>query len=268
MFIRSLQNPFLRSPEGDDTGGGGSGNDMEAMIRAAVERATSGLSQKNAELLNELKGERQRRTALESEIAQIGDTGDIAKAREIMEMMQQDTDLAMIARGGKPAFEEVLTRRTKSIITEERNKVEAATQALRAAEEQAAAAVNRWRSERLSNAVATAVAKAGAIPAAAEFLHMKAGSMFELDDESGTPRLRAELAKEAIDRNGNPLTLDTWVESARDTHPFFFGLPSGGGAGGNSRSADGKEPLRIDGRDSKAISNNLEAIAKGSVVLN
>jgi len=265
MFIRSLTNPIFRSPEGND--GGDGGGDMEAMVKAAVERATAGLVQKNAELLNEVKAERQRRAQLEGEIAKIGDTGDIAKAREIMEMMQQDTDLAMIAKGGKPAFEEVLNRRTKSIITEERNKVEQAIAASKAAEEQAAKAMNRWRTERLNNAVSNAVAKARALPEAAEFLHMKAGTMFELDDESGIPRLRGDLAKDAIDRNGNPLTLDTWVESIRDTHPFFFGLPSGGGAGGNSRGEGGKEPTRIDSRDPRAISNNLEAIAKGTVVL-
>lgn len=266
MFIRSLQNSILRSPEGDE--GGGSGTDLDAAIRAAVEKATSGLVAKNTELLNELKGERTKRTTLESQVAQIGDTGDIAKAREIMERMQADTDLSMIANGGKAAFEEVLNRRTKGIISEERAKVEAAAKAAQEAEARAESAIGRWRAERLSNAVAGAVAKARAIPEAAEFIHMKANTLFELDDEAGQPRLRPDLAKEAIDRNGNPLTLETWVDSIRDTHPFFFGLPSGGGANGNASRNGDKAPMRIDANDSRAISNSLEDIAKGKVVLN
>jgi hypothetical protein len=265
MFIRSLINPALRYPE-DDGGGSGSG-DLDAAVRAAVEKATNGLVAKNQELLNEIKAERSKRSSLEQQIAQIGDTGDIAKAREIMERMQADADLQMIANGGKPAFEEVLNRRTKGIITEERQKVEAAQMAVKTAEERATAALQRWRSERMDNEVARVVGKARALPEATEFIKMKAASMFEFDDESNSVRLRPDLAKDAIDRNGNPLTLDTWVESLRDTNSFFFGLPSGGGAGGNSKNGGDRAPTRIDANDSKAISNNLEAIAKGTVVL-
>ena len=264
MLIRSLINPALRSPEGDD----GSGGDLDTLIRAAVEKATSGLAAKNSELLNEIKSERTKRTSLEQQIHEIGDTGDIAKAREVMERMQSDTDLQMIANGGKAAFEEVLNRRTKGIITEERSKVEAATAAAKAAEEREKIAQNRWRSERMDNEVARVVAKARALPEAIEFIKMKATTMFHLDDETNAVALRGELTKDAIDRNGNPLTLDTWVESLRDTNSFFFGLPSGGGAGGNGKGGGDRAPTRIDASDAKAISSNLEAIAAGKVVLN
>lgn len=265
MFIRALQNNMLRAPEGDD--GGGS---MEDMVKAAVEKATAGLAAKNAELLNEVKNERTKRTTLEQQITNLGDTSDLTKMREVMERMQQDADLKLIADGGKPAFEEVLTRRTKSVIAEERSKVEAAERAAKEYEARANDAMNRWRSERMNSAVSHAVAKAKALPEAAEYINMKASQMFELDDELGAPRLRESVkgTDQSIDRNGNPITLDTWVESLRDSQPFFFGIAAGGGGGGgNSQGGNGRAPVAIPKNDPRAISSNLEAIAKGTAVL-
>jgi hypothetical protein len=263
MFIRALQNPMLRA-EGD-----GSGGDMEAMIKAAVESATAGLAAKNAELLNEVKAERNKRNTLEQQISSLGDTSDLSKMREVMERMQQDADLKLIAEGGKPAFEEVLTRRTKTVIAEERGKVEQAQRAAQEAEAKANDAMNRWRSERMNSAVANAVAKAKALPDAAEYINMKASQLFELDDEVGAPRLRENVkgTDQSIDRNGNPLTLDTWVESLRDSQPFFFGIAAGGGGGGGTNQNNGRAPVAIPKNDPRAVSSNLEAIAKGTAVL-
>jgi hypothetical protein len=260
MFIRSLQNQMNYNAEG-----GGGAPDIAALVAAEVVKATQGLKSKNDELLNEVKAEREKRKAYEVQIQSMGNQEDNNKARELMERMQADADLRMIVEGGKAAFEDVLTRRTKSVVGAERAAKEAAERAAQDAAARAEAAQNRWRSERLNFEVTSAVSKAKALPEAAEYIRIKAEQMFVLDDESGKPALREGV--DVIDRSGNPHTLDTWVESLRDTNPFFFGIPSGGGAGGGNGRGGDRAPVRINATDAKAISGNLEAIASGKAVV-
>ena len=260
MFIRSLQNQMNYNAEG-----GGGGPDIAALVAAEVVKATQGLKSKNDELLNEVKAEREKRKAYEAQIQSMGSQEDNNKARDLMERMQADADLRMIVEGGKAAFEDVLTRRTKSVVGAERAAKEAAERAAQDAAARAEAAQNRWRSERLNYEVTSAVSKAKALPEAAEYIRIKAEQMFVLDDESGKPALREGV--DVIDRSGNPHTLDTWVESLRDTNPFFFGIPSGGGAGGGNARGGDRAPVRINATDAKAISGNLEAIASGKAVV-
>lgn len=263
MTIFALRNHINYNAE-DGSGGGGSGPDIAALVAAEVQKATQGLKSKNDELLNEVKTERQKRQEIENQIRNMGSQDDIAKARDLMERMQADADLRMIVEGGKAAFEDVLTRRTKSVVAAERAAKEAAERAAQEAAARAEAAQNRWRSERLNYEVTSAVSKAKALPEAAEYIRIKAEQMFVLDDESGKPRLREGV--EAIDRTGNMHTLDSWVDSLRDSNPFFFGMPSGGGAGGGG-GGNGRSPVKINSTDAKAISGNLEAIAAGKAVL-
>ncbi len=260
MFIRSLQNQMNYNAEG-----GGGAPDIAALVAAEVVKATQGLKSKNDELLNEVKAEREKRKAYEIQIQSMGNQEDNNKARELMERMQADADLRMIVEGGKAAFEDVLTRRTKSVVGAERAAKEAAERAAQEAAARADAAQNRWRSERLNFEVTSAVSKAKALPEAAEYIRIKAEQMFHLDDETGKPALREGV--DVIDRSGNPHTLDTWVESLRDTNPFFFGIPSGGGAGGGNGRGGDRAPVRINATDAKAISGNLEAIASGKAVV-
>ena len=260
MFIRSLQNQMNYNAEG-----GGGAPDIAALVAAEVVKATQGLKSKNDELLNEVKAEREKRKAYEAQIQSMGSQEDNNKARDLMERMQADADLRMIVEGGKAAFEDVLTRRTKSVVGAERAAKEAAERAAQDAAARAETAQNRWRSERLNFEVTSAVSKAKALPEAAEYIRIKAEQMFVLDDESGKPVLREGV--DVIDRSGNPHTLDTWVESLRDTNPFFFGIPSGGGAGGGNGRGGDRAPVRINATDAKAISGNLEAIASGKAVV-
>lgn len=262
MLIRSLHNPMNYNA---DDGGSGGGPDIAALVAAEVQKATQGLKAKNDELLNEVKTERQKRQEYENQIRNMGSQDDITKARELMERMQADADLRMIVEGGKAAFEDVLTRRTKSVVSAERAAKEAAERAAQEAAARAEAAHIRWRSERLNYEVTSALSKAKALPEAAEYIRIKAEQMFVLDDESGKPRLREGV--DVIDRSGNPHTLDTWVESLRDTNPFFFGMPSGGGAGGGNGRGGDRAPVKINATDAKAISGNLEAIAAGKAVV-
>lgn len=260
MFIRSLQNQMNYNAEG-----GGGAPDIAALVAAEVVKATQGLKSKNDELLNEVKAEREKRKAYEVQIQSMGNQEDNNKARDLMERMQADADLRMIVEGGKAAFEDVLTRRTKSVVGAERAAKEAAERAAQEAAARAEAAQNRWRSERLNFEVTSAVSKAKALPEAAEYIRIKAEQMFHLDDETGKPALREGV--DVIDRSGNPHTLETWVESLRDTNPFFFGIPSGGGAGGGNGRGGDRAPVRINATDAKAISGNLEAIASGKAVV-
>lgn len=257
---------IARNAEGGGDGGGG-GGDMAALIAAEVAKAVGGLKAKNDELLNELKTERQKRQSIEQKIVTLGGEGDIEKARALMEQMQADTDLRMIVEGGKPAFDEVVGKRTKAVIeAEKRAREQAEVQAIEA-QKAREAAMDRWRSERLATSVNGAVMKAKALPEAAEFIQMQAQRYFQIDDETGKEVLR-EGVTDLIDRTGNPHTLETWVESLRDTKPFFFGIPQGGGANGSGAGGNSRGPVRLDPKDTKAISQNLEALATGKAIVN
>jgi hypothetical protein len=268
MLIRSLQNMIARNADGGEGGGAGGGTpDVAALVAAEVAKAVGGLKAKNDELLNEVKAERQKRQAIESKITSLGGEGDIEKARELMNQMQADADLRMIAEGGKTAFDEVVGRRTKSVIEAEKRVREQAEQAAAEAAKRAESAMERWRKERLSTSVSNAVMQAKALPESAEFIQMQAQQYFVIDDETGKEVLREGIT-DLIDRNGNPHTLATWVESLRDTKPFFFGIPQGGGAGGGGGGGSNRGPVRLDSKDAKSLSNNLEAIATGKAIVN
>lgn len=266
MRIRSLMNPITRNADGGEGGGGGNSPDIAALIAAEVAKAVAPISAKKDELLNEVKAERQKRQALEARLTGLGDEGDIEKARELMAQMQADADLRMIAEGGKTAFDEVVGRRTKSVIEAEKRAREAAENAAKEAENRRLAAEDRWRSERLATSVMGAVTKAKALPEAAEYIRMDAERLFVVDDETGAPKFRD--GKEIIDRSGNPHTLETWVESLRDAKPLFFGVPQGGGANGSGAGGNSRGPVKLDGRDPKALSQNIEALARGAAVVN
>ncbi len=255
------------APE-DGSGGGASGAEIAAMIEAAVNKAVTGLSAKNQELLDEAKRAKQTARDLESKLRSLGDEGDIEKARALMEQMQADADLRMIVEGGKTAYEEVINRRTKSVVSRVEQEKIAAENAAKEAAARAEAMQNRWKQERLATAVNSAVGKAKALPEASEYIYMKAAALFEVDDEKGEPRLRADKVNDVIDRQGNPHTLDTFVDSLRDSNPFFFGVPSGGGANGGGTGRGGRnEPMRVNANDAAAVSNNIEAIAAGRAVV-
>lgn len=266
MRIRSLQNMIARNAD-DGSGGGGGAPDVAALIAAEVAKALGPINAKKDELLNEVKNERQKRQELERRLLSLGNEGDIEKARALMEQMQTDADLRMIAEGGKTAFDEVVGKRTKAVIEAEKKAREAAEAAAQEAQRAREAAMDRWRQERLSTAVNTAVMKAKALPDAAEFIQMQAQRYFQIDDETGREVLK-ESATDLIDRSGNPHTLETWVDSLRDTKPFFFGIPQGGGANGSGNGGSNRGPTRLDPTDSKAISQNLEALASGKAVVN
>lgn len=255
------------APEGSE--GGGGTPDIAAMIQAEVSKAVAGLSAKNQELLDEAKKAKQEKRTLEDKLKSLGSETDIEKARALMEQMQADADLRMIVEGGKPAYEEVINRRTKSVVSRVEEEKKAYERQAAEAAARAEAAQNKWRQERLATAVQAATAKAKALPEAAKYIRIEAESLFDIDDEQGVPRLKEGVASErAIDRNGNPLTLETFVESLRDTNPFFFGQPTGGGAnGGGGGKGGGREPVRIDSRNARAVSNSLEDIAAGRAVL-
>jgi hypothetical protein len=264
MFINRY-NRVAFAPEGNESGG----PDIAAMIQAEVSKAVAGLSAKNQELLDEAKRAKSEKRALEDKLKSLGSETDLEKARALMEQMQADADLRMIAEGGKTAYEEVINRRTKSVVTRVEDEKRAYERQAQEAAARAEAAQNRWRQERLATAVQAATTKAKALPEAAKYIKMEAESYFDIDDDQGVPRLKEGVAQErAIDRNGNPLTLDAFVESLRDTNPFFFGQPSGGGAGGSgSAGGRGNEPTRIDSRNTRMVSSRLEDIAAGRVIL-
>jgi hypothetical protein len=263
MTIRSLQNPITRNAEGGDGGGGGT-PDVAALVQAEVAKATAALAAKNQELLGEVKNERSKRTSLEQQLSSLGNAEDINKARELMERMQADADLRMIVEGGKPAFEDVLSRRTKGIVSDAQKQIEESRRAIEEARKHAESIQNRWRQDKLETEVSRAAARAAALPDAAEYIKMKAEQIFHVDDQTGKPVLREGV--ESFDRQGNPHTLETWVESLKDTNPFFFGMPQGGGANGGAGGNSGRAQV-IDAKDSRAVSNSLEAIASGKAVL-
>lgn len=262
MLIRnySLYNSIVRAPEGEG------GPDLEAQIRAAVEAATAPLKAKADELLNEKKQEQARRTELEIKLKSFADVPDLDKAKELYERMMADADLNTVATGGKDALEAVVQRRTKKIIDEERKKVDDAQNTVKQAQLEREEAFNRWRSERLATAANSAMMKFKVLPENTELIQYKVERMFFINDDDGKPHLKEGV--ESIDRHGNPHSLETFVESLKDSNPTLFGYSSGGGSsgGGNGGKGTPRDPVRIDANDRRTVSNSLEDIAAGKVI--
>lgn len=187
--------------------------DIQQLIRSAVEQEVGGLKNKNAELLNELKTERERLRAWD------GLNPD--EVRTLLKQFEQDEDAKAIKDG---RINEVIERRTRAAIEKALTDKQSAEQARLKAEEEAKAYRQRYQTSVVANEVASKVA--GLAPGALQHVQRTVLDWFTVDDTG----VIIPTDKAPIWPKADALRLEGLRDYLLETAPFYFVQAAGGGA--------------------------------------
>jgi len=190
---------------------------VENMIKAAVEEQTTGLKNKNNELLGDMRKLKDSMKAFEGL--------DPVAIKGLLEKIGNDEEAQLIAKG---KIDEVLAKRTQRLNEDWDKKLKAADADKQKLQEVNSKLVKRATSE----AIIKAATKAGAEPTAIDDIILRAQSAGWTINEEG----------EVVAKNGDdvifgkdgktPLSPDEWAESLRETAPHLWPKAQGSGANG------------------------------------
>lgn len=163
--------------------------------------------------------------------------------RSLRDLKRRMEDKELVDAKG---FDEALNKRTAEMKASADNQIRTLTEALKAAEAERDAAIQKHQRATINREISQAAALCGvrgpAVPdllsraEQAGWMLTEKGSVVLRDDEGGTQFV--------IGADGaSPLTPKEWINGhIRDTAPHFFDLPTGGGALGSSGSGSMKNP--------------------------
>lgn len=182
----------------------------------ALDAEVSGLKAKRDELL---ASERKMKDALKQ-----FEGIDPEKTRNLMAQLEQNEEARLIAEG---KLDEVIGARTERMKSSyEKQLAEAQSKA-----EQANSFAEKFKGRVMSDEIRAAAAKAGLIESAVGDAVLRAGTLFQVDDNGNViPR------DGSLDDKGGQLTVETWLESMKDSAPHWFPAPRGSGAPGSAGS--------------------------------
>ncbi len=192
-------------------------------IAAAVEAATTGLKNKNTELLGSL---RNTKTELEGFKTQFEGL-DIEAVKGLLTKVGQDEETKLIAEG---KLDEVITRRTERL----RGDYDKQLAAEKSRADKAEAFAAKYSDKVLADSIRAAAIKAGALPEAAEDIILRARGTFKLSEDGEAI---------ATDRDGEviygkdgktPLSPLEWAESLRETATHLWPRAQGAGPTGDN----------------------------------
>lgn len=223
MFTRKHLIRFCNQENGGDGGSGGGSSispEVQALIAAAVADATTGLKNKNSELLGKLK-----------------ESGDQLKRFEGIDpdavgaMLKRfaDDEEAGLIKAGK--FDDVLNKRTERLRGDFEKKLGAEAERAKKAEAKAAKLADRT----LAGSLRDAAIKAGALPEAMEDIVLRARGTWTLNDDGDAVAVDAD-GEVILGKDGKtPLSPSEWAESLRESAPHLWPRAQGAGAQGSGR---------------------------------
>lgn len=236
---------------GQGSGGGGGGDDLQAQIRAAVEKEVAGLKSKNQELIG------QNKTLKESLSRFDGIDPDAVSA--MLKRFADDEEAGLIKAG---KIDEVLTKRTERMKSEYDKQVKAA----QTESERLKAANARLADRALSEAIMKAASKAGALPEAMEDIVYRAKAAgFRVNADGEVVSMNGDDI--VLGKDGKtPLTAIEWAESLRDNAPHLWPRAQGTGALGSSGNA-GARTMKREAFNALKPAQRAAEMAKGTVVI-
>lgn len=202
--------------------GGTGGKTLQQQIDAAVEAAVSGLKSKNTELLGKLKAANDGLKPFEGI--------DAARARALIDSMDNDEDLKLIGEGKKNLVIEKHTERMRKAHADE---LEAERQAVLAEKARA----DTYRGAVLDNHIRAVCGDLH--KGAVEDALMHARSIFTLDAKGNAVKLDAQGNPE-LGKDGKTLFgPQEWMEMQRDLKPHWFPAAASGSGAGNANGGRG-----------------------------
>lgn len=236
---------------GQGSGGGGGGDDLQAQIRAAVEKEVAGLKSKNQELIGLNK-------TLKENLSRF-DGIDPEAVSAMLKRFADDEEAGLIKAG---KVDEVLNRRTERMKSDHEKQL----QKERAEAERLKAANARLADRALAETIMKAASKAGALPEAMDDIVFRAkASGFRINADGEVVSMTGDEV--VLGKDGkSPLTAFEWADSLRETAPHLWPRAQGTGAlgsGGNNKPS-AKTLTQAKSRDERVAVLNARLAQAGS----
>ena len=224
LFMNMHRKYYSQAGEGDGGGSGGSTTtpEVQALIDKAVNEQVAGLKAKNSELLGTNKGVKEELDSLKNQLGGV----DLNAVKELLSKASMDEESRLIAEG---KLDEVITKRTDRLRTDYDSKLAAETERANKAETYA----NKFRQSVVKGHIIQAAVESGALKEATSDIAFLAQPQFSLDDNGNAVALD-EDGQVIIGKDGKtPLTPKEWIETIRESKPYFWPIASGSGAQGS-----------------------------------
>jgi hypothetical protein len=201
---------------------------LQAKIDAAVEAATSGLKQKNQELLGKVVKAKE----LEKQFEGL----DPVELKKMKDLIDADEDNKLIAEGKKHQVVEKYTERMRA---QHKTELEAKDALVQKQAERA----DRYREAVLDNQIR--IVTNGLHKSAVEDALLHARQIFSLDDKGNAVQLDAEGLPVLGKDGSTPFSPAEWIESQKELKPHWFPSgTSGSGANGTREAGGGASSIK------------------------
>ncbi len=188
---------------------------------AAIEEAVSGLKSNNEKLLNEKK-------KLQEKFKGITDPEEALAA---LQLIHENEDIQLIKEG---KIEEVIAKRTSTLISEHEAQMEELSANLKTLTEESSKYKSLFQTKVIEDTLREAAIKAGVMPEAVSDVLMRGVTVFTLSE---TNEVEARNEKgELLKKGGIVVNPNNWVEGLKETHPYYWpptvsaGISGAGGA--------------------------------------
>ncbi|EMF0919314.1 hypothetical protein KDV41_09470 [Providencia stuartii] len=203
--------------------------EIQAAIKAAVDEQVEGLKAKRDELLGANKDLKSELEMLKGQL----DGVDLKAVKELLAKATMDEESRLIAEG---KLDEVIQKRTERLRDDYDSKLAAEKERADRAENYA----NKFRQSVVRSHIMQAAVESGVLKEATGDIAFLAQSQFTLDDNGNAVALD-EHGEVIIGKDGKtPLTPKEWVETIRETKPYFWPVAHGSGAQGSGYSGGKK----------------------------
>jgi hypothetical protein len=175
-----------------------------------IEEATSGLKNKNQELLNEKK-------KIQDTLKNFDDI-DPKKAKEALEFLETNTEAQMIKEG---KIDELLEKRTSNLKSEYETQLEEVSQKLDDASKQKQTFESLYKNKMIEDGLRDAALQAKVRPEAIDDIILRGSREFALG-EDGSIESRDKDGKLRKTADDKILTPFNWIDSLKKSHPHYW----------------------------------------------
>ncbi|MEQ4621209.1 hypothetical protein ABN056_08275 [Providencia vermicola] len=199
--------------------------EIQAAIKSAVDEQVVGLKTKRDELLGANKELKSELEALKGQLEGV----DLKAVKDLLSKANMDEESKLIAEG---KLDEVIQKRTERLRADYDKQLTTEKERADKAEDYA----NKFRQSVVRSHIMQAAVESGVLKEATGDIAFLAQSQFTLDDNGNAVALD-EKGEVIIGKDGKtPLTPKEWVETIRESKPYFWPVAQGSGAQGSSVS--------------------------------
>lgn len=236
-FSRVATQYFVREGEGDGSGSTPpdtitlSAADLQKKIEEATNAAVGGLKKKNDELLGAMRELKEKNKSFEGM--------DAGKIKDMLQRMEQDEDLKLLAEGKANL---VIERHTERMRAQHIADLAAKDEAIKAESQRA----DLYRGSVLDNQIRAAAV--GLHKGAIEDALLHARNVFTLDAKGNAVQLDSD-GRPVLGKDGStPFSPAEWIEMQKELKPHWFPASSSGSGSGGARDAGGASGGKIISR--------------------